>query len=319
MTINYIPDDIDFVSYLAETDHQAKVKPAKTWMEDAKADLTAKREKKILLPWLKTKDFFNFRPGEVTLWAGQNGHGKSLITSQVALSLLGQEQRICIASFEMKPVTTLKRMVRQFIGLNPYSPEFQGEDGHKQLLDLYDEFGDWIGEWMWFYDQQGTAHAEQVLGMAKYCANELKIKHIFIDSLMKCVQGEDDYNGQKVFVDNLTSIARDTNVHIHLVHHLKKPKDENEVPDKYDSKGSGSIVDQVDNILLVWRNKAKEDDVKAHGVNSKLNKDPDARLLCRKQRNGEHEPTISLYFNHDAMQYVEGQGFPPIEFYKGVQ
>ena len=58
MTINYIPDDIDFVSYLAETDHQAKVKPAKTWMEDAKADLTAKREKKILLPWLKTKDFF---------------------------------------------------------------------------------------------------------------------------------------------------------------------------------------------------------------------------------------------------------------------
>jgi twinkle protein len=316
--MNYLPDDIDFAAYLDVTDASAKVKKASLWIDDAKADLFAKREKKILLPWLKTRDVFDFRPGEVTLWAGQNGHGKSLITSQIALSLIGQDQKICIASFEMKPVTTIKRMARQFIGMNPYAEEFQGEDGRKMLTDLYDQFGDWIDAWMWFYDQQGTADSQAVLGMTKYCAAELGINHVFIDSLMKCVKGEDDYNGQKMFVDQLTSIARDMNIHVHLVHHLKKPKDENEVPDKYDSKGSGSIVDQVDNVMLVWRNKAKEEDMKQHGVNSKLHKDPDARLLCRKQRNGEHEPTVGLWFSQDAMQYVEGQGFPPIEFYKGV-
>jgi twinkle protein len=39
---------------------------------------------------------------------------------------------------------------------------------------------------------------------------------------MKCVSGEDDYNSQKSFVDELTALARDHNVHIHLVHHIRK-------------------------------------------------------------------------------------------------
>jgi hypothetical protein len=39
---------------------------------------------------------------------------------------------------------------------------------------------------------------------------------------MKCVAGEDDYNGQKTFVDELTAIARDYGMHIHLVHHIKQ-------------------------------------------------------------------------------------------------
>ena len=75
---------------------------------------------------------------------------------------------------------------------------------------------------------------------------------------MKCVSGEDDYNAQKNFVDALCSVARDLNIHIHLVHHIRKLSSEAQLPDKTDVKGSGSITDQVDNLLMVWRNKAKE-------------------------------------------------------------
>ena len=94
--------------------------------------------------------------------------------------------------------------------------------------------------------------------MVRYCAKERGITHFFVDSLMKCVSGEDDYNGQKLFVDELTAIARDHGIHIHLVHHIRKPSDESHKPSKYDYKGSGSITDQVDNVISVWRNKAKE-------------------------------------------------------------
>ncbi len=51
------------------------------------------------------------------------------MTSQVALSLIGQGAKVCVASFEMKPVTTLQRMARMFNGCNPFSPEFQGAEG----------------------------------------------------------------------------------------------------------------------------------------------------------------------------------------------
>jgi twinkle protein len=307
------PDDIDFNFYLHETDAQSKVKPASTWVAELKDRLrNTNFERKVYLPWEKTNESFSFRNGEVTLWAGQNGHGKSLITSQVALSLMGQDERVCIASFEMKPQTTIQRMARMFTGTNPFSPEYQGDDGISALETLYDEFGQWTDTRLWLYDQMGTTDTNTVIGMVRYCAKELKINQIFIDSLMKCVQGEDDYNGQKMFVDELTAIAKDYQCHIHLIHHLRKPKDENAKPDKHDNKGSGAITDMVDNVMMVWRNKLKEEMVKMGKPVQQ--DDPDQMIYCRKQRNGEDEPSIKLWFNKDAMQYSGNCGDAPMPF-----
>jgi twinkle protein len=299
-----IPDDIDFSLYFRETDAKANVKPASFWMAELVERLKhPDRTKKVFLPWEKARGVFNFRLAEVTLWAGQNGHGKTQVVSQVALSLMGQGEKVCIASFEMKPATTLQRLSRMYAGTNPFSPEYQSEAGVEALSALYREFGEWSDNRLWLYDQTGTVSADKVIGMARYCAKELGITHIIIDNIAKCVQGEDDYNGQKSFVDECTALARDNVVHVHLVHHTRKPQNENHVPDKYDNKGSGAITDLVDNIMMVWRNKAKEDEYKAKGQMSNKRTENDAAVLCRKQRNGEDEPTIQLWFDRDSQQY----------------
>lgn len=299
-----IPDDIDFSAYFRETDHKANVKPASYWMQELVDNLKSPdKTKKVYLPWEKARTYFQFRPAEVTLWAGQNGHGKTQVVSQVALSLMGQDEKVCVASFEMKPATTLQRLSRMYAGTNPYSPEYQSEDGVNALVDLYSEFGEWSDKKLWLYDQTGTVQSERVIGMARYCAKELGITHIVIDNIAKCVQGEDDYNGQKSFVDECTALARDNQIHVHLVHHTRKPANESHVPDKYDNKGSGAITDLVDNIMMIWRNKAKEDDHKAKGALSNKRTEHDAAVLCRKQRNGEDEPTINLWFDRDSQQY----------------
>jgi twinkle protein len=218
----------------------------------------------------------------------------------------------------MKPVTTLQRAARMFCATNPFSPDYQSQKGIEAVADLYQEFGEWTDSRLWLYDQMGTAESERVIGMVRYCAKELGIKQIFIDNLAKCVKGEDDFNGQKAFVDELTAVARDYAVHVHLVHHLRKPANESAIPDKHDNKGSGSITDQVDNVMMVWRNKPKEDDVKASGPMAKKAAEPDHYLLCRKQRNyegsAEGEPTIKLWFHRDAQQYVGDAGDSPMFF-----
>lgn len=319
--MEYLTDSIDFAAYLQETDAQTKVKPAGDFVEEAKERLRQNVNKhRIYLPWEKTKDAFEYRYGEVSLYAGQNGHGKTDITTQVALSLVGQGEKVCIASFEMKPVQTVQRMARMFNGTNPMSHEYMSDAGIRLLEDLYDDFKGWTDEKMWLYDQTGTAQPNVVLGMVKYCANELGVRQIFIDSLMKCVKAEDDYNGQKSFVDELCSIAKDCNVHIHLIHHLKKPSKEGDMPDKHDTKGSGSITDQVDNVFMAWRNKPKEDDMKAKGSGSNKATEPDEYLLCRKQRNYEGsadgEPSIALWRHFDAGQFVANQGDQPQMYYQ---
>jgi len=310
-----LTDEIDFSSYLRETDAKANVKPASAWLAQMIDRLhNPEQIKRVYLPWEKCKGAFQIRPGEVTLWAGQNGHGKTQVLSQVVLSLMGQAEKVCIASFEMKPITTLQRLTRMYAGTNPFSPEYQSVDGIKALDDLFTDFGQWSDGSLWLYDQQGSVTADRVIGMARYCAKELGVNHVVIDSLMKCVNGEDDYNGQKEFVDELTALARDNSVHIHIVHHTRKPQSEAHTPDKHDTKGSGSITDQVDNVMMVWRNKPKEDDIKLKGPMSNKRTEHDAVIFCRKQRNGEDEPNIALWFDKDSQQY-KGDAADPLMFF----
>ena len=309
-------DEIDFSAFEKETDAQQKVKPASMWVNELIDRIrNPVKQPRALMPWRKTHGMVQFRPGEVTVWGGANGNGKSLVTGQIALSLCAQGEKVCIASFEMKPAKTLERMGRQFSGFNPDDPAFAGsEDAMRELVDVYEQFRDWTYERLWLYDQQGTVTAKQVAAVVRYCAKERGITHFFVDSLMKCVASEDDYNGQKMFVDELTSIARDNGIHVHLVHHIRKPADESHKPSKYDYKGTGAITDQVDNVISVWRNKAKEkkkDEGKA--VDSA---EPDALLICDKQRNGEWEGSIGLWFHRESMQYVAGPGEEPLLMYR---
>ena len=313
-------DEIDFAQYLKETDNKQNVKNAKLYIQSLKDRLRTKIKLKVTyLPWRGTEKNFEFRKAEVSIWSGQNGHGKSQLVSQVALSLMGQEEKVCIASFEMKPVTTLQRMARNWVGVNPFTPEFQGDEGLKALDALYDQFGDWTDGKLWLYDQTGTARPETIIGMARYCAKEAGITHIIIDNLAKVVEREDDYNGQKFFIDQITSIARDYGVHIHIVHHLKKPEKESSIPDKHDNKGSGAITDLIDNVFLVWRNKPKEEDSRVGGKFGKMANDPDELLMCRKQRNyegsDEDEFTVKLWFNRESLLYTAEPNGRPMEFW----
>lgn len=300
--------DIDTEKYLKAHDVTHKVHEAHAWLDEIREELSQPQRKddSVSMPWPKTHGHFRFRPGEVTLYAGSNGGGKSLVTGQIALGLVRQDQRVCIASFEMKPKRSLFRMLRQFAGENIDAVMFT--DRMQFINKLLDRMHYFSRNRLWFYDQQGSTSSREVIAMARYCAIELGIQHVFVDSLMKCVPAEDDYNAQKYFIDELTALARDHNIHVHLVHHIRKLGSEEQQPNKYDIKGTGAITDQVDNVLLMWRNKKKEKAAMPDETQ------PDAILDCQKQRNGEAEESITLWYHRDSQQYLEHSQDAPMMF-----
>lgn len=315
--MEWLEDTIDFSQYLKDSDAKINILPASDFSSSLKNLIRESRTgRRIYLPWSKTCDNFNFRSGETTIWAGQNGHGKSLITSQVMLSLIGQGQRVCVASLEMKPEQTLLRMARMFTGSNPMSPAYQSN--YELVDDLIDQFIEWSGKNLWIYRQTGNVETDAILGVAKYAGKELHCDHFFVDNLAKCVRNEDDYNGQKYFIERIFALGKDTNTHMHVVHHLKKGEKEDSKPDKAHVKGSGAIVDQPDNLFLVWRNKKKEESTQ-QGDYSREN-EPDAVLYCKKNRNhdgiGIDEPMILLHYDRESMQFVGSKGERIMEFFK---
>lgn len=308
------PDEIDFAAYMHETDAQQKVRPSSEYIDDLLEGLGRPQpeERKSYLPWDKTHALFAFRPGEVTLWGGVNGHGKSLVTGLAAVSLCVQGEKTCIASFEMKPRKTLHRMARQFMGA--VIPTEDDPESMMAQRDAYEQLRAGMSS-LWLYDQQGTVKTHQAIAVMRYCAKELGIQHFFLDNLGKCVANEDDYNAQKLLIDESTAIARDHGMHIHIVHHIKKLATEEAMPDKMDVKGTGAITDQVDNLLLVWRNKKKERESQAGKMVSAT--EPDAMLICDKQRNGEWEGRFQLWFHKASQQFVGSSGAQPLNFFSG--
>jgi twinkle protein len=303
--------DIDVEKYLKNNDVGQKVRIVSDWLNEITENyINPPVNDNAKMPWTKTQDDFNFRLGEVTLYAGGNGGGKSLITGQIALHLIKQKRKCVIASFEMKPTSTIHRMLRQFAG--EFIDDPLTNDREKYIKGLTQRFNQFAGEYLYIYDQQGSTTPNQTIAMARYCAVELGIEHIFIDSLMKVCNAEDNFNEQKYFVDELTALARDHNVHIHLIHHIRKLQSEEVQPGKYDIKGTGAITDQVDNVFLMWRNKQKENR-KRNG--EKYEEDlPDAYLMCEKQRNGEAQEMYGLYYHQGSQQFIETWGGATMDF-----
>lgn len=276
---------VNFEAYMkAREEDVALVKPAEDFRDGLHEEFYGdEKAKGLYLPWNKLADLFRVRRGELTDWAGFNGHMKSTVVGYVLLDLMRQGEKACVLSFEMKPRKTLRRMASQVVGTATPTTEY------------LDKFLDSVAGKLYLYDQQGDAEAERVCAVIVYCAEQLGVTQFVVDSMMKVIRDEDDYNQQKRFVGRLHSLARDLNVHIHLVTHARKREDENKRPGKQDNKGSGSIVDQVDNYIVVFKIPKKNPDELG----------PDFCLYFDKQRHGEWEGNIALWL-HPSLQFMEG-------------
>lgn len=256
------------------------------------------------LPWPKTVGKIMVYPGEVSVWAGYNGSGKSLIVGQVIRASIANGYRACIASFEMSAAKTIGRMITQVYGREPTQIQVN--------LEM-----DYLDENVWIFDLVGTGNSEKMLEVFQYASRRYGITQFVVDSLAKLGMAEDDYAGQKRTVELLTDFAIKHGAHVYLVAHARKGSDEFSPPRKMDIKGTGAITDMADNVYLVYRNKAKERDMEkiANGEtikgkkNDDIKKQYDTILICDKSREDgcEAEGMYGLYFDKRRQLYTEEQ------------
>jgi twinkle protein len=293
-----IPDDLDFSAYLRSTDAKVKVRPASSYAEDLAETFGPPEDRKRRAEMFSTKlrDKIEFRPGEITAWAGYNGHRKSMFTGQMALDLCVQHERVLMASFEMAPVQTLARMCRQAHAVaRPASVSVAA-------------FSRWTDGRLWMFDHMGRIDPASCMAVVRYFAEELKGTQILIDSMMMVVASEERMDEQKQFVTDAVRCAQEYGVHIHLVAHCRKPQGDagdTKPPSKYDLRGSAAISDQCHNVITVWANKAKVAALAQRPNDSTAMAEPDARVCIEKQRNGPWEGAVKLWFDDTSLRFKD--------------
>lgn len=295
----FIPDEIDFAAYEKQTEFKAQVRKPSAFAEHLAAEFEPKasRKRQGVMRSTKLRSAIEFMPGEVTVWAGFNGHRKSMFAGQVALDLIAQGEPVLMVSLEMLPRKTLFRMCRQATATDAPSAERRAD------------FLRWTDGRLWLFDHVGLLTPRRALALSRYFADEHKGAHVFIDSMMKVCESEESLDEQKKLVGDLCDVGQETGLHLHLVAHAKKPGAEGETrpPTKYDIRGSSAISDQSHNIITVWMNKAKRTELeKATELqDGEILKKPDHLVTIEKQRNGDFEGRFALHFDNRSMRFCD--------------
>ena len=256
------------------------------------------------LPFGKIGGKLLFRPGEMSIWTGPSGSGKSQLLSHAMVAMGAQGARACIASLEMAPRQLLRRMVKQSGNIDrppePYIREIMG----------------WMNEWLWVLAVVGKSGAEAILEVFEYARCRYGCDVFVIDSLMRLGIGSEDYEGQEKAVYGLVTWATERGVHLHLVAHARKAdRAATGVPELEDIKGASEIGANAFNIVAVWRNRKLEDEIKknvdaaergdetAKVKLAELEEKPAVILNIAKQRNGDWEGKCGLWFSQETYQY----------------
>lgn len=226
-----------------------------------------------------------FRRGELSLWTGHSSHGKSSLLNQVMIEACRAGLKVAIGSFEMKGEVNLMKMICS-LALK-----------ERPVREEIDILLDWLSGKMWIYNIVGEINQTKLTELMSYSLKRHDVSHFVIDSMMKCDVDLDDYTGQKKFLNFIHTFAIHSNVHVHVVAHPRKDKDESAAPGMMDVNGGASVVGQPDNVISVWRNKKKEERLQEPNGDTETNRSAtDTIVYIRKQRFNGFEFKVPLRY-----------------------
>lgn len=256
------------------------------------------------LPWFPTHSRFRLRPGELTLWAGPKGTWKSFVLNHVLLDVaVAQRKRVLLCSLEFPARIVGARIMQQaFAGVTPNAA------GVRKFLES-------TRTTLGIVDAYGRMSPRDAVALVRWAAIERQVKHVALDNLTKIVSVSTDAAAeQQSFANDLQSVALETGCHVHAAAHTRKPGATGNKLEADEIRGSGSIADQADNVVMFWRNRAKEQAQEDGKMTDELRAEPDLVLRLAHQRNGRYEGNFRFWKHANSMQFLTDGLSDPITY-----
>lgn len=242
---------------------------------------------------------FEFRPGELTVLAGENGSGKSMLLGQIGLHLMAAGASLYIASFEMSPVRTIDRMITQTV-CSREKRVIEESD-----IDMF--FSEYASR-LHICDLQRKVEPDELIRLLEAAVKYYRSDVLFVDSLMMCVRDDMDKQETDYVMGRLVEFARVNRVHIVVVAHCRKRLESSskvynvfDAASKESIKGSSNITNIAFNVFVLARDYSKVQKL-SEGKEIDDSK-PDFVLNLCKQRNGAYEGFIKLWRDNASLNY----------------
>lgn len=184
------------------------------------------------------------RKGELTVFTGPTGSGKTTFISEYALDLCTQGVNTLWGSFEISNVRLARVMLTQFAVTRL-----------EEQLDKYEEWADRFEDLpLYFMTFHGQQSIRSVIDTMQHAVYVYDVCHVVIDNLQFMMGHEqlstDRIAAQDYIVGAFRKFATDNSCHVTLVIHPRKEDDDKELQTA-SIFGSAKASQEADNVLIL--------------------------------------------------------------------
>lgn len=240
-----------------------------------------------------------FSPGDLSVWTGKRGEGKSTLLGQILLEAVNQGHAVCAYSGELPK--------RQFkLGLMQQAAGYRNVDRREDIRtgrvffdvkpDAAVKINAWWDKRLFLTDiQRENAHDENnILRIFEYARRRYGCDTFLVDNIMTAQLRDAAklgyWQAQSAFTGRLVAFAKAHSVHVHLVAHPRKTQGRIEADDV---GGSSDITNRADNVFKVERVKEECVDEAGHSM----------LLTVLKNREFGAMPKIEMDFNPASKRF----------------
>lgn len=245
-----------------------------------------------------------FAPGELSVWTGRRGEGKSTLLGQLLLEAIDQGHRVCAYSGEMPRQQFKLSLMQQAAGYRGVTRREDSRSG-RVFYDVKPEAAARIDRWwdrrLFLTDiQRENAHDEtNLLKLFEYARRRYGCDVFLVDNIMTAqlrnAAALGFWQAQSAFTGRLVAFAKGRNVHVHLVAHPRKTPGRIEADDV---GGSSDITNRADNVFRLERVKEEQAEQAGHS----------ALLTVLKNREFGAAAKIELGFNPASRRFFPAKG-----------
>lgn len=249
-----------------------------------------------------------FYAGELSVWTGKRGEGKSTFLGQMLLEAEAQGHKVCAYSGELPDWRFREWTYLQAAGpgnVRACEDKGTGRRFYQVPAPVQDLIDEWLAGHFFLYDlKQGAAHDEDsILQIFEYAARRYGCDVFLVDNIMtarfKTARDADYYRAQSNFTGRLVEFAKKFDVHVHLVAHPRKTDGKRLGAD--DVGGAGDITNRADNVFSLKRLDAEEADEEGFG----------SLLSVLKNRSCGGSAKIKLDFEPNSRRFYKAFGGAP--------
>lgn len=246
-------------------------------------------------------NFSGMGPGQVCIVGAETRVGKSTFADNVAHNMAKSNIPVLVFSLENQPKETVKRMSSIIEG-KPFG-NFTKQD-IDDITDMYEQLP------MYFYfanDKETTMSVVREVSIAakKYYG----IQAIFLDHVHFFTRSvANQTNEISVLIMQLKQLAIKLGVPIMVISHTARKDKENRIPTINDLKGSSSLGQDADQVLMLWRNLSPIDEADKIDEMDRMDyarKQSEMVVRIHKDRNGPGYGDFNLKFDLPSGKITE--------------